>query len=59
VLCIATLTIQGLAKPEGAASTINVGVFWAALIALIVQTVGRWFGRRRGLGRGAPMGPPA
>lgn len=57
LMCIAALVIQGLAKPEGAASTLNVAVFWLALITLVVQTTGRCILRRRHQSSSAQAGP--
>lgn len=54
LLCIVTLSVQGLVKPAGAIATLNVALFWAALITLVVQTVGRWIQRRRGVGQSKP-----
>lgn len=56
LVCLATLTIQALTEAEGGLSTLYAGLFWIALIALIVQTVGRWVLRRRGNGAGTPAG---
>lgn len=41
-VCAATLTFQGIARPEGAVSTVNVWLFLIALIGITVQGVGRW-----------------
>lgn len=56
VLCIASLAVQGAVRPEGAVSTGNVGIFWLSLIALIVQSIGRWARRRRDRRSCAPTG---
>lgn len=57
VICIATITIQSLVSPEGAASSLNVWLFVLALIGLVVQTVGRCIRHRRFAGLGAPVDP--
>jgi Ca2+/Na+ antiporter len=57
--CVVTLCIQGVAKPEGIASSLNLAVFWLSLMALIGQSIGRVVLRRRGHGPGAPTGPTA
>ncbi len=59
LLCIVTFSIQGLARPTGIASTLNVALFWIALLTLFVQAVGRWMQRRHGDGSGRPTRPVA
>lgn len=56
LIILGTLTLQALTGAEGGLSTLYAALFWIALIALIVQAIGRWFLRRRGDGAGTPAG---
>lgn len=58
-MCLATLAIQGAARPEGAPSTLNISLFWIALIALVVQGIGRLILRRRPQNPRTSPGPTA
>lgn len=51
---LATLLVQGITGAETPFSSILAGLFWVALFAFVVQTIGRWVSRWRHRGASRP-----